>query len=79
MVVSATSAETGDDVTELDAVVEGDPMDIAFNVRFILDVLSVMESPQVQMDVISPSSPGVFRPVGGDDFTYVVMPMTLQR
>lgn len=79
MVVSATSAETGDDVTELDALVEGDPMEIAFNVRFILDVLSVVESPQVQMDVISPSSPGVFRPVGGDDFTYVVMPMTLQR
>ncbi|RME35459.1 MAG: DNA polymerase III subunit beta [Thermoflexia bacterium] len=79
MLVSATSAETGDDVTELDAVVEGEQMDIAFNVRFILDVLSVVESPQVQMDVISPSSPGVFRPVGGDDFTYVVMPMTLQR
>lgn len=79
LVVSATSAETGSDVTELDAAVEGGEMEIAFNVKFIMDVLSVINSPQVMLDVISPSSPGVIRPVGGDDFTYVVMPMSLER
>jgi DNA polymerase-3 subunit beta len=79
LVVSATSAETGSDVTELDAAVEGGEVEIAFNVKFILDVLSVINSPQVMVDIISPSSPGVVRPVGGDDFTYVVMPMTLER
>jgi len=45
-------------------------------VEFILDALGVVNSPQVMLDIISPSSPGVIRPVGGDDFTYVVMPMT---
>jgi DNA polymerase-3 subunit beta len=40
-----------------------------------LDALGVVNSPQVMLDIISPSSPGVIRPVGGDDFTYVVMPM----
>ncbi|MBC7226056.1 MAG: DNA polymerase III subunit beta [Thermoflexales bacterium] len=79
LVVSATSAETGDDVTELDAAIEGAPVEIAFNVKFILDALGVVNSPQVMVDIISPSSPGVIRPVGGDDFTYVVMPMTLER
>ncbi len=79
LVVSATSAETGSDVTELDAAIEGAAVEIAFNVKFILDVLGVVNSPQVMMDIISPSSPGVVRPVGGDDFTYVVMPMTLER
>lgn len=79
LVVSATSAETGSDVTELDAAIEGTAVEIAFNVKFILDVLGVVNSPQVMMDIISPSSPGVIRPVGGDDFTYVVMPMTLER
>ncbi len=79
LVVSATSAETGSDVTELDAAVEGAAVEIAFNVKFILDALGVVNSPQVMVDIISPSSPGVIRPVGGDDFTYVVMPMTLER
>ncbi len=79
LVVSATSAETGSDVTELDAAIEGAAMEIAFNVKFVLDALGVANSPQVMMDIISPSSPGVIRPVGGDDFTYVVMPMTLER
>lgn len=79
LVVSATSAETGSDVTELDAAIEGGAVDIAFNVKFILDALGVVNSPQVMVDIISPSSPGVLRPVGGDDFTYVVMPMTLER
>ncbi len=79
LVVSATSAETGSDVTELDAAIEGAAVEIAFNVKFILDVLGVVNSPQVRVDIISPSSPGVIRPVGGDDFTYVVMPMTLER
>lgn len=79
LVVSATSAETGSDVTELDAAIEGAAVEIAFNVKFILDALGVVNSPQVIVDIISPSSPGVIRPVGGDDFTYVVMPMTLER
>ncbi len=79
LVVSATSAETGSDVTELDAAVEGEEVEIAFNVNFILDVLSVISTPQVMIDIIAHSNPGVVRPVGGDDFTYVVMPMSLER
>lgn len=79
LVVSATSAETGDDVSELDASVDGEPIEIAFNVKYLLDVLSVVGSPQVALDTTSASSPGVIRPVGGDDFTYVVMPMHLGR
>lgn len=77
MVVSATSAETGDDVTRLDASVEGEPIEIAFNVRYLIDVLSVLGSPQVALDTTSLSSPGVIRPVGGEEFIHVVMPMHL--
>ncbi len=77
LVVSATSAETGDDVSELDATIEGEPIDIAFNVKYLIDVLSVIGSPQVALDTISTSRPGVFRPVGDEDFIHVVMPMHL--
>jgi len=79
MIVSATSAETGDDVSELDASIEGDEIEIAFNVKYMIDVLSVLGTPQVALDTTTPSSPGVLRPVGDVDFTHVIMPMHLGR
>lgn len=79
MVVSATSAETGDDVSELDVNTEGEEIEIAFNVRYLIDVLSVIDTPQVALDTTTSSSPGVLRPVGDVDFTHVIMPMHLGR
>jgi len=77
--VSATSAETGDDVSELDASIEGDELEIAFNVKYMIDVLSVVGTPQVALDTTTSSSPGVVRPIGDVDYTHVIMPMHLGR
>ncbi|MBU0704712.1 MAG: DNA polymerase III subunit beta [Chloroflexi bacterium] len=79
MIVSATSAETGDDVSELDASIEGDEVEIAFNIKYLIELLSVADSPQVALDTTTSSSPGVIRPVGEVDFTHVIMPMHLGR
>jgi DNA polymerase III subunit beta len=75
--VSATSAETGEDVSEIDASIEGESVEIAFNVKYLIDVLSVTNAPQISLDTTTPSSPGVLRPVGKDGFTHVIMPMHL--
>ena len=77
--VSATSAETGSNETTVDATIEGDPVEIAFNVRFLVDVLSVINTPNVALETTGPSAPGVLRPVGQDDFLHVIMPMHLGR
>lgn len=77
--ISATSAETGDDMSEIDASVEGEEIEIAFNVGYLIDVLSVTGAPQVALDTTTASSPGVLRPVGEDGFTHVIMPMHLGR
>lgn len=79
VVVAATSAETGDNVGEIDAQVNGDPVEIAFNARFLGDVLNVLHAPQVLLETNSPASPGVFKPVGRDDFTHVIMPMHIGK
>ena len=78
IVVSARSEEIGDNVDEIDAVVEGDPAKVAFNSRYLADVLAELGSGQVALETTSPSSPGVFHPVGSDDYTHVVMPMFVQ-
>ncbi|MFO7741316.1 MAG: DNA polymerase III subunit beta [Anaerolineae bacterium] len=75
--VSATSAETGEDVSEIDASVEGEGVEIAFNVNYLIEVLSVTDAAQVSLDTTTSSSPGVIRPVGEDSFTHVIMPMHL--
>jgi len=79
VIISATSAETGDDVSEFDAVVEGEEIEIAFNVRYMIDLLSVVGTPQVALDTTTSSSPGVVRPVGDAEYTHVIMPMHLGR
>jgi len=73
--IAATSAELGDNVGEIDASIEGDEIEIAFNVKYLIDVLSVMDSAQVVLETTTSSSPGVLKPVGDVDFVHVIMPM----
>ena len=77
--ISATAAETGSNETTVDATIEGDAVEIAFNVRFLVDVLGAVDTPNVALETSSASSPGVVRPVGRDDFLHVIMPMHLGR
>ena len=79
LTVSATSAETGDNVAELDATVDGAPVEIAFNVKYLVDVLNVITTPNVALETSTATSPGVIRPIGRDDFLYVAMPMHLGK
>ena len=76
--VSARSEEIGDDVGEIDATVEGADAKIAFNGKYLTDVLSVLHESQVALETTNPSSPGLIRPVGTENYTHVVMPMFVQ-
>ena len=78
MTVSARSEEVGDDVGEIDAMVEGEEAKIAFNGKYLTDVLGVLGEAQVALETTNPSSPGVIRPVGVDNYIHVVMPMFVQ-
>ncbi len=75
--ISAQAAETGDNEDYLEASVEGPQAQIAFNGRFLTDVLAVMKGPQVALEVTGPNAAGVLKPVGNDDFTHVIMPMVI--
>jgi DNA polymerase-3 subunit beta len=79
VIISATAAETGDNLAELDALIEGEAIEIAFNVKYLVDVLGVIDTPNVALETSAPTSPGVIRPVGRDDYVYVVMPMHLGK
>ncbi|MDO8491401.1 MAG: DNA polymerase III subunit beta [Dehalococcoidia bacterium] len=78
MSVSARAEEIGDNTAEIDATVKGDASKIAFNSKYLIDVLSVLGDGQVALETTSPSSPGVLRIVGSDNYIHVVMPMFVQ-
>jgi DNA polymerase III subunit beta len=77
--VNATAAETGAGETVIDATVEGPAIEIAFNVKYLVDVLTVVNTPNVALETTGSASPGVVRPVGRDDFIHVIMPMHLGK
>ena len=77
LTVSSRAEEVGDNEGQLGATVEGEDAKIAFNSKYLTDVLDVLNG-EVAMEVSSPSSPGVLKPVEGDDYVHVVMPMFVQ-
>jgi len=76
--VSAQAEEVGDNVGEIDALTDGEEAKIAFNVKYLSDVLSVLAQAQVALELTTPSSPGTIRPIGVDNYVHVVMPMFVQ-
>lgn len=75
--ISGHSEETGFSQTTVDASIEGQSLLIAFNVRFLREVLDVISSPNVAMETTVDTAPGVIRPVGNENFLHVIMPMHL--
>ena len=71
----AQTAEVGDDEAPLTATVKGDDVQIAFNARYVLDALAVLDSEDVQLSFNGSLSPGVIRPVGRDDYLCIIMPV----
>ncbi|MBN2503040.1 MAG: DNA polymerase III subunit beta [Anaerolineales bacterium] len=75
--ISAQSEETGSNETVVDATVEGPSVLIAFNVRFLREVLDVVGTPNVALETTASAAPGLIRPLGEDNFLHVIMPMHL--
>ncbi len=81
--LEANAEEEGDTTSTLDAAVDGAGLEIIFNVKYLTDVLGVIETPQVMVGLNTAQQPGVVRPVGETDdssrYTYVIMPMHSTR
>jgi DNA polymerase-3 subunit beta len=77
--VEATAEDLGDNTSVLNAAVDGPEMQIIFNVKYLSDVLAVIGSQEVALEANAPTKPGVIRPIGEHDYTYVIMPMHINR
>jgi DNA polymerase-3 subunit beta len=71
----SANAEIGDHVGQVEAAVEGDGTSIAFNAKYLADVLEKVDADQFALELQGPLAPGVFKPVGDDRYVHVVMPV----
>ncbi|MCS7055935.1 MAG: DNA polymerase III subunit beta [Thermoflexales bacterium] len=77
--VVARADETGDNQSELEAVIVGNELEIGFNVKYLIEAFSAVDTPQAAIETTQPRSPAVIRAVGDDHFLHLVMPMHLPK
>ncbi len=75
--ITATAAERGNSQSFVDASVVGPELQIAFNARYLQDVLGVIRQGQVMLGMNGNNQAGVVRPTGSEDYTHVIMPMVI--
>ncbi|HUZ89575.1 MAG TPA: DNA polymerase III subunit beta [Candidatus Acidoferrales bacterium] len=73
--LSATTNEVGDSNADLPADLDGAEIQIAFNARYLLDALAVIDGARVDFEFDGPLSPGLIKSPNADDYRYVIMPI----
>ncbi|HTC85233.1 MAG TPA: DNA polymerase III subunit beta, partial [Candidatus Acidoferrum sp.] len=74
-ILVSANAEVGDNEGHVEAAVEGDGTTIAFNARYLSEVLQNVTADQFALELNGPLSPGVLKPLGDDHYVHVVMPV----
>jgi len=79
VLIRADAQDVGSGSEGVAAVIEGEEIEIAFNVRYLLEGLKAMAADQVVLQCNGPTTPAVLAPVGEDgSFTYLVMPVQIR-
>jgi len=71
----AAAADVGDAQGEVEAAIEGDQVQIAFNARYLQEALQSVDHDQLALEFSGPLSPGVMKPTTDDDYVHVIMPV----
>ncbi len=76
--VSANSPQIGQNQTEIAVRSEGEGGEIAFNARFLLDLLGVFPAEEIAFEMSGPLAPGVFKHPTDDSYLHIIMPVRVQ-
>jgi DNA polymerase III subunit beta len=75
IVISATTASLGNNISNIKAEVEGVDSEITFNTKYLLDVLNNIKSEQILLELNGKLNPGMIKPVGQTGFLHIIMPL----
>lgn len=75
--ITASSADVGSVSEEIPVRLEGEDAEIAFNARYVLDMLDAIDATEVAMELSGPLNSGALKPAGDEGYLYVLMPMQI--
>ena len=76
--VTANAVQVGQNKVTVDAKVTGEPLDVAFNYKFISDFLSICQGDSVTISLNEPLTPGLFQDTSNSTLTHIIMPVRIQ-
>jgi len=79
VIVHAISPTLGENTASVPSSCSGPEIEITFNVRFLLDVLSVIKSDKISLALVGKFNPGMIRPYNRKDYLYLVMPLQTEE
>ncbi|MBP5614940.1 MAG: DNA polymerase III subunit beta [Alphaproteobacteria bacterium] len=75
VVITTSSPELGSALEELEASYDSDALEVGYNFRYLLDILSVIRGDNVQLTFSDGTSPSIIRDTADSSAIYVLMPM----
>ena len=78
LTVSADAQDIGNAKQSLPAEIMGEDIEIAFNIKYLMDGLKALPTAEIKMQLNEGHQPVIFSPLGGLDMTYLVMPVQLR-
>ena len=76
--LESEKADYGEVVDEIEIGYEGDPFQIGFNSRYLLDVLNVIESEDIKLECKNSMSPTIIKSTVDESFLSVIMPLRVE-
>ena len=77
--LSVDSQDRGSGRESLSAQISGDSLDIAFNIKYLMDGLKTLLTQEITISLNGPLEPVILTPLGGVKMTYLVMPVQLRN
>ncbi|MBU1322958.1 DNA polymerase III subunit beta [Patescibacteria group bacterium] len=78
LLISANAPQVGENEVELSGKKTGEDAEIAFNSRYLLEMLNVIEVKELKLEMSGPLSPGVFKPKEDNGLIHIIMPVRVQ-
>ena len=75
--VITSNSEIGDVYEEIPINLEGEDIEIAFNSKYILDGIKIIDSEEITMDLVSSVNPCIIKPEDDENYTYLILPVRL--
>jgi DNA polymerase III subunit beta len=79
IIVSSQTPSVGENTVDVEAKLKGEENEIAFNAKYLLDVLAILPADALTFEMTGPLNPGVFKLSEDESFLHLIMPIRIQQ